>query len=67
MNDATDIIRDTEIESRFSADDDADHVILAIDKKDSNTIGCSYYSAQEEKLYLLRDIHSPEKETSETR
>lgn len=39
-------------------DDDLDQVIVAIDVKDSGTVGCSYYSAEEEKLYLLGDIKS---------
>lgn len=40
----------------LSTDDDLDQVIVAIDKKDSGTVGCSYYSAEEEKLYLMGDI-----------
>ncbi|KAI9924802.1 MutS protein msh5 [Aspergillus wentii] len=41
-----------------STDDDLEQVIVAIDMRDSGTVGCSYYSAQEEKLYLLGDIKS---------
>ncbi|RJE19960.1 mismatch repair protein [Aspergillus sclerotialis] len=40
----------------LSTDDDLDQVIVAIDKKDSGTVGCSYYSAEEETLYLMGDI-----------
>ncbi|CAG8029250.1 unnamed protein product [Penicillium olsonii] len=36
-------------------DDFDDHVIAAIDTKEHNTVGCAYYSAEEEKLYLLGD------------
>lgn len=47
----------------ISTDDDLDQVIVAIDMKDSGTVGCSYYSAEEEKLYLLGDIRSGGTET----
>lgn len=36
--------------------DDLGQVIVAIDMRESGTIGCSYYSAQEETLYLMGDI-----------
>ncbi|GLI73811.1 hypothetical protein PoHVEF18_002040 [Penicillium ochrochloron] len=39
-------------------DDDLGHVIAAIDMKDYGTVGCAYYSAEEEKLYLLGDSRS---------
>ncbi|OGM44275.1 DNA mismatch repair protein Msh5 [Aspergillus bombycis] len=39
-------------------DDDLDQVIVAIDMRESGTVGCSYYSAQEETLYLLGDMQS---------
>lgn len=39
-------------------DDDLDLVVVAIDVRDSGTIGCSYYSTQEETLYLLGDMPS---------
>ncbi|RAK97016.1 MutS family protein MSH5 [Aspergillus ibericus CBS 121593] len=39
-----------------SIDDDLEQVIVAVDMKDSGTVGCSYYSAQEERLYLLGDL-----------
>lgn len=34
------------------------HVIAAIDMKDYGTVGCAYYSAEEETLYLLGDSRS---------
>lgn len=39
-------------------DDDEElcKVVMAVDMKDQGTIGCSYYSAQEEKLYVMEDI-----------
>lgn len=53
---------DNEGPSQF-LEDELDQVIVAIDKKDAGTIGCSYYSAQEEKLYLLGDIRYAGNET----
>ncbi|KAJ6120499.1 DNA mismatch repair protein MutS core [Penicillium sp. IBT 18751x] len=44
-------------------DDDAGHIIAAMDIKDYGTVGCSYYSAEEEKLYLLGDCKLGEMET----
>jgi DNA mismatch repair protein MSH5 len=41
-----------------SGEDDLGHVIAAIDMKDYATVGCAYYSAEEEKLYLLGDSRS---------
>ncbi|KAF9890300.1 MutS protein msh5 [Aspergillus nanangensis] len=38
-------------------DDNLDQIIVAIDMRNSATVGCSYYSAQEGKLYLLGDLH----------
>ncbi|PYH95934.1 DNA mismatch repair protein Msh5 [Aspergillus ellipticus CBS 707.79] len=39
-----------------SIDDELEQVVVAVDIRDSGTVGCSYYSAQEEKLYLLGDL-----------
>lgn len=39
--------------------EDADHlneVIMAIDLRDRGTVGCCYYVAMEEKLYLMEDV-----------
>lgn len=44
-------------------DDDAGHIIAAIDMKDYGTVGCSFYSAEEEKLYLLGDCKLGDMET----
>ncbi|KAJ5915628.1 DNA mismatch repair protein MutS core [Penicillium verhagenii] len=46
-----------------SIDDDLGHVIVAIDLKDYGTVGCAYYSAEEEKMYLLGDCRSGGMET----
>ncbi|CAG8022959.1 unnamed protein product [Penicillium nalgiovense] len=48
---------------RVTDDDFDDHVIAAIDLKDHGTVGCSYYSAEEEKMYLLGDSRSGDMET----
>ncbi|EDN03922.1 hypothetical protein HCAG_01787 [Histoplasma mississippiense (nom. inval.)] len=34
------------------------HVVMAIDMKEAATVGCCYYIADEQKLYLLEDITS---------
>ena len=47
-------------------DDVFDQVIVAIDTRDSGTVGCSYYSAREEKLYLLGDMQSSGTDVIET-
>lgn len=37
-------------------DDNLNEVIVAIDMRNRDTIGCSYYVAREEKLHLLNDV-----------
>ncbi|KAJ5291761.1 DNA mismatch repair protein MutS core [Penicillium angulare] len=44
-------------------DDDLGHVIAAVDLKDYGTVGCAYYSAEDEKVYLLGDSRSGGMET----
>ncbi|XRM41352.1 hypothetical protein ABZX51_004631 [Aspergillus tubingensis] len=45
----------------YTIDDEFEQVVVAVDMRDSGTVGCSYYSALEEKLYLLGDLrHSSE-------
>ncbi|KAL4886538.1 muts domain V-domain-containing protein [Aspergillus karnatakaensis] len=39
---------------------------MAIDMKDAGTVGCSYYSAQEERLYLMGDIRQANTEVMDT-
>lgn len=55
------------VDSESSIDDDLGHVIVAIDIKDYGTVGCAYYSAEHEKLYLLGDSRSGGMETIDTR
>lgn len=47
-------------------DEELDQVIMAIDMKERETVGCCYYVAQEEKLYLLEDVRSGGMEIIET-
>lgn len=47
-------------------DDDLEQVIMAIDIKEHGTVGCCYYVAQEEKLYILGDVQLGGKEIIET-
>ncbi|GAQ41630.1 DNA mismatch repair protein Msh5 [Aspergillus niger] len=48
----------------YSIDDEFEQVVVAVDMRDSGTVGCSYYSALEEKLYLLGDLrHSTANES----
>lgn len=46
---------DAEIQLREDADA-MNEIIMAIDLRDRGTIGCAYYIAREEKLYLMEDI-----------
>jgi hypothetical protein len=32
-----------------------DEIVMAIDMREQQTIGCAYYTASEEKLYLMQD------------
>ncbi|GKZ42071.1 mutS protein msh5 [Aspergillus brasiliensis] len=43
-------------------DDEYEQVVVAVDIRDSGTLGCSYYSVLEEKLYLLGDLRHSSKE-----
>lgn len=48
----------TDRSARVTDDDLEDHVIVAIDMKEYGTVGCAYYSVEEEKMYLLNDTRS---------
>jgi DNA mismatch repair protein MSH5 len=52
--------------SQLSDEDDLGHIIAAIDIKDYGTVGCAYYSAEKERMYLLADSRLGERETIET-
>lgn len=48
-----------ESEAEILAREDADEmneIILAIDMREKDIVGCSYYIAREEKLYVMQDI-----------
>ncbi|KAJ5902185.1 DNA mismatch repair protein MutS core [Penicillium taxi] len=45
-------------DSEQTTDDDSGHIIAAIDMKDGGTVGCAYYSVEEERMYLLGDSRS---------
>ncbi len=46
---------DAEIQAREDSDD-MNEIVMAVDMREKGTIGCSYYVAREEKLYLMQDI-----------
>ncbi|KAL8953446.1 MAG: hypothetical protein Q9222_000693 [Ikaeria aurantiellina] len=47
-------------------DDSMNEVIMALDLRDRGTVGCAYYIAREEKLYMMEDITSGGIEVVET-
>lgn len=40
------------------AEDPAEEVILAVDVRANNSMGCAYFSTQSQGLYLLNDVQS---------
>lgn len=46
---------DANIQDR-EVDDSLDQVIMAVDMRDKGTVGCCYYVAREEKLYMMDDV-----------
>lgn len=54
-----DVVRAGESEADILAREDSDQmneIVMAVDMREKGTIGCSYYIAREEKLYLMQDI-----------
>jgi DNA mismatch repair protein MSH5 len=50
---------ESEAEADIQRREDADslnEIIMAIDMKERGTLGCAYYIAREEKLYMMEDI-----------
>ena len=41
-----------------ACEDFLDEIVMALDVRDRDTLGCCYYSAAEEKLYVMQDIRS---------
>ncbi|TPX24264.1 MutS protein msh5 [Coccidioides immitis] len=52
--------------SEGGGDDDLCQIIMAIDMKDRGTVGCSYYVAEQKKLYIVEDIVSGGMDVVET-
>ena len=48
-------------------EDFLDEVIMALDLRDRGTIGCAYYLARQEKLYVMGDIKAGSMETIDAR
>jgi DNA mismatch repair protein MSH5 len=53
---------DAEIRADEAADEALDHVIMAIDIRDRDTVGCAYYVAREQSLRCMEDVTSGGKE-----
>ena len=49
--------RDDEILDRED-NDSLNEIVMAIDLRDRGTVGCCYYIAREERLYLMEDVKS---------
>lgn len=46
---------DAEIRAEEAEDDSLDHVIMAIDIRDRETVGCAYYIARQQSLICMED------------
>ncbi|KAL8671223.1 MAG: hypothetical protein Q9168_004277 [Polycauliona sp. 1 TL-2023] len=49
--------QDAEINER-EEDDSLNEVVMALEARDRGTVGCAYYIAREEKLYMMQDMSS---------
>ncbi|KAL8854642.1 MAG: hypothetical protein Q9221_000677 [Calogaya cf. arnoldii] len=49
--------QDSDINER-EEDDSLNEVVMAVDLRDRGTVGCAYYIAREEKLYMMQDLTS---------
>lgn len=58
--------QDADIAER-EEDDSLNEVVMAVDLRDRGTIGCAYYIAREQKLYMAQDVRSGGIEIIETR
>lgn len=52
---STDALEDDAKIQEREVDDSLDQVIMAVDMRDKATVGCCYYVAREEKLYMMDD------------
>lgn len=57
---------DTEVLNR-EENDSLNEVIMAVDLRDRGTVGCCYYIAREEKIYMMEDVKSGGIEVIDTR
>ncbi|KAL8681092.1 MAG: hypothetical protein Q9186_002744 [Xanthomendoza sp. 1 TL-2023] len=57
--------QDADIHER-EEDDSLNEVVMAIDLRERGTVGCAYYIAREEKLYMMQDVTSGGIEIIET-
>lgn len=57
ISESADMLEDDAIIQTREVDDSLDQVIMAIDVRDKGTVGCCYYVAKEEKLYLMDDVN----------
>ena len=55
MGDLAPFESDSEVQEREESDS-LEHIVMAIDLRDRESVGCAYYVAREEKLYCMEDI-----------
>jgi hypothetical protein len=53
---------DAEIRAEEAEDESLDHVIMAIDIRDRDTVGCAYYIARQQSLMCMEDVTGGEKD-----
>lgn len=58
--------RDDEISERED-NDSLNEVVMAVDLRDRGTVGCCYYVARAEKLYMMEDVRNGGIEVIDTR
>lgn len=56
ISESTDALEDDASIQDLEVDDSLDQVIMAVDMRDKGTVGCCYYVAREEKLYMMDDV-----------
>ena len=54
-------------QEELEPDDDLCHVVMALDVKERGTVGCCYYVAEEQRLYILEDVAQGGLDIIETR
>lgn len=56
ISEAVDALEDDANVQDSEIDNSLDQVIMAVDMRDKGTVGCCYYVAREEKLYMMDDV-----------